>query len=86
MRGWHCAQTDPKHRKKRRENLNCQTVFLHFAGCGGGNGLGLYLCLARQCHNLHLLEISEADRVSPRDGKGKMFKPLETNGTFFKEI
>ena len=42
------------------------------------------LCAA--VSQFYLLEISEDYIVSPRDGKGKMFKLLETNGTFFKEI
>ena len=69
----------PSREKKRHENLNRWTFFLHFMRCGKWLGSVALPCAAGS--QFYLLEISEDHRVSPRDGKGKMFKLLETNGT-----
>ena len=75
----------PQAEKKETRKIQLSNCFFCISP-DVGNSLGSYLCLAQHCHNFNLLEISEDHRSSPRDGKGKMFKLLETNGTFFKEI
>ena len=72
----------PSREKKRRKNLNCQTVFLHFAGCGEWLGFVALPCAAVS-QFLPSRNFGGSQSVTSRGGKGKGFKLLEMTGTFF---
>ena len=72
----------PSREKKRRKNLNCQTVFLHFAGCGEWLGFVALPC-ATVSQFLPSRNFGGSQSVALSDGKGKGFKLLVTTGTFF---